>query len=154
MFLCWTPWKRQKTTKRFLTFSGGVQTRIARKLSKESFNIHWKCHKMGSILGIALRLLWSFIFLFQGIEFLSRLDHCRCYAVHAAIVLNHEHVLLKPEQIHAPLCKICFSSFLRKYYLNTQPFLTRLGLMQKLIKYLRLSALPKFSMASSHKVFC
>ena len=92
--------------------------------------------------------------LFQGIEFLSRLDHCRCHAVHAAIVLNHEHVLLKPEQIHAPLCKICFASFLRKYYLNTQPFLTRLGRIQKLIKYLRLSALPKCSMASSHKVFC
>lgn len=41
MFLCWTPWKRQKTTKSFLTFSGGVEMRIGRKwvnlISKEFF---------------------------------------------------------------------------------------------------------------------
>lgn len=38
-----------------------------------------------------------------GLEFLSRLDHCRSHAVHIAIVLKMQKLLLTPDLIHAPL---------------------------------------------------
>ncbi|XP_002164359.1 nuclear pore complex protein Nup93 [Hydra vulgaris] len=41
-----------------------------------------------------------------GIEFLSRIDHCRCHAVHLAIVLQSYNLLLMPDLIHTQLLSV------------------------------------------------
>lgn len=73
---------------------------LQRLLLEEYGEAHFKAFEQPYLYCQVLFLTGQFE---AGIEFLSRLDHCRCHAVHVAIVLDHAGLLLKPDQIHAPL---------------------------------------------------
>jgi len=73
---------------------------LQKLLSEEYGESHFKAYDQPYLYCQVLFLTAQFE---TGVEFLSRLDHCRTHAVHIAAVLNHENILLKPDVIHTPL---------------------------------------------------
>jgi len=73
---------------------------LQKLLFEEYGEVHFKAYDQPFVYCQTLFLAGMFE---AGIEFLSRIDQCRCHAIHLAIVLNAAQLLLTPDVIHAQL---------------------------------------------------